>query len=97
LSIDAPQAAERTRLAKLLKQLTDSPGSHLESGLAALALSARTFDGNAADLIAAVLAFENVIVNPLLQPGKRRDLWEYSYEVVRLFRMRWPLVSRSSL
>ena len=83
--MDAPKEPERTRLAHLLKQLNDSPGSHLESELAALALSARTFDGNAADLTEALLRFENLIINPLLQPGKRRELWEYSYEVVRLF------------
>jgi hypothetical protein len=86
---DAPnleaESTRRERLGQLLKQLNDSPGSNLESELAALALSARTFDANTADLIAALLAFENLIVNPLLQPRKRRELWEYSYEVVRLF------------
>lgn len=86
MSNDTPnREAERERLGQLLKQLGESPGRPLESELAALALSARTFDANAADLTAALLAFENLIVNPLLQPGKRRELWEYSYEIVRLF------------
>ena len=85
MSVDPDQKAERTRLAQLLKQLDESPGTQLQSELAALALSARTFDANTADLIACVKGFENLIVNPLLQPEKRRELWEYSYEVVRLF------------
>ena len=66
-----PIRGQRIRLAQLLKQLNESPGSQLPTELAPLALSARTFDANTADLIACLSGFEHLIFNPLLQPGKR--------------------------
>lgn len=77
---------ERTqKISRLSALRRDSPGSDLESELWALGLSARTFAVNAIQLHGAVTAFENALPNPLFVPGKRAQLWDYSFEIVRFF------------
>lgn len=77
--------AKQAEIRRLSTQLGQLPGRELESELWALGLSARTFAVNSLQLSSAVQAFENTFPNPLFQPGKRHELWEYSFEVVRLF------------
>jgi len=86
MSAEAPPTdPKRERLHSLSMELHRSPGRQLEIELQALALSARTFEVNTVGLLRAVETFENAFPNPLLQRGKRDELWEYCFEVVRLF------------
>jgi hypothetical protein len=77
-----PAEQERERI---WARLDGSPGTRLESELGALALSARTFDVNTQILLQEVRSFENAFPNELVRPGRRRELWEFSFDVVRLF------------
>jgi hypothetical protein len=82
---DPDSASHTDNWSRLEAALARSPGAQLERELGALALSARTFDVNAFELRRTLEWFENALPNPLLQPGKRRALWDFSFEVVRLF------------
>jgi hypothetical protein len=73
---------KRRRLASVLAK---HPGREVEIELGGLALSARTFDVNVYELLRAVEWYENTIPNPFQRPGRRRELWEFLYEVARLF------------
>ena len=62
-----------------------SEGYRLETEFYSLALSFRTYRANAHDILTTVHWFENALPNPLMDPTKQRELFEFGYEVVRLF------------
>ena len=70
---------------RVFRLLRDNAGSRVASELSALGLSARTFDGNALVLTNALKRFEHAIPNELLTAGRRHDLWEFAFDVVRGF------------
>lgn len=85
LPITPDPESKDEKLNRLLRELHDSPGNNLERELKALGLSAGTFQVNTLALLRVVERFENAFPNPLMRPGSRLELWEYSFEVVRLF------------
>jgi hypothetical protein len=81
-----PEDAERkARLLELQTAWYGCPGKKLQSELAGLGRSARTFVVNTHQLVLAAEWFENSLFHPLLQPANRRELWEFASEIVRLF------------
>lgn len=80
-----PDNAAKVRLRDLQAALYGCPGKGLEGELTGLGRSARTFVVNSQQLVLAAEWFENSLVHPLLHPTRRRELWEFASEIVRLF------------
>lgn len=77
--------ADAGRIRELLRLLDECGGDNIERALGSLAMSFRSFDVNAAVLVREIHAFESAFPNPLMTVSRRRDLFVYSYEIVRLF------------
>lgn len=85
MSGEPDNAGSNARVRELETAWYGCPGRELESELAGLGRSARTFVVNTQQLVFAAEWFENSLFHPMLQPTKRRELWEFASEIVRLF------------